>query len=40
MNDIEKIIVSEDDLNRIKYYNGYPSSIFSIDRVVRDKDFI
>lgn len=40
LNDIEKIIVSEGDLNYIKYYNGYPSSIFSIDRVISDKDFI
>lgn len=40
INDIEKIIVSESNLNYIKYYNGYPSSIFSINRVIRDKDFI
>lgn len=40
LNDIEKIIVSESDLNYIKYYNGYPSSIFTLDRVISDKDFI
>lgn len=40
LNDIEKIIVSGKDLDYIKYYNGFPSSIFSIERVILNKDFI